>query len=210
MAISSHTHQRSLLPKIGWSITIILALYFVATRALHFFIVTPESYGPYFWPRAPWVAAHVAFGVLALLLGPFQFSSRIRSRHTRIHRAMGRIYLLCVLLGALAGLYLAATSKIGLTYTYGLYCLAMTWMITGSMAFLAIRKRNVEQHREWMLRSYVVTFAFVTNRIVVDVLEYLKIGEPKERLILMSWACWAVPLFFVEVLLQFRKIFRNG
>jgi len=65
----------------------------------------------------------------------------------------------------------------------------------------------VEQHREWMIRSYVVTFAFVVFRFVVEAVQVMRIGTIVEQLTLASWICWAVPLLLTEVILQGRKIF---
>jgi Predicted membrane protein (DUF2306) len=47
-----------------------------------------------------------------------------------------------------------------------LFMLCVAWVVTTGMALYAIRERRIEQHREWMLRSYTVTFAFVTYRKV--------------------------------------------
>ena len=76
------------------------------------------------------------------------------------------------------------------------------WLVTTSMAVLAIRRRNVLQHRQWMMRSYAVTFAFVTFRFGVDALAAQGLPVPDAQVI-MAWACWAVPLLLLEPLLQF-------
>jgi hypothetical protein len=55
-------------------------------------------------------------------------------------------------------------------YVSGFFGLACTWVVTTSMGYVAIRNRAVEQHREWMIRSYVVTFAFVTFRLLDQLL----------------------------------------
>src|SRR5450631_4287063 len=51
---------------------------------------------------------HTLSGVIALLAGPIQFSSRLRQRHLKFHRVLGRIYVVCVLIGALTGIALAS------------------------------------------------------------------------------------------------------
>jgi hypothetical protein len=84
--------------------------------------------------------------------------------------------------------------------------LCTAWIVTTSMAVLAIRRRNVVQHREWMLRSYTVTFAFVTFRLFVDVSSRLHLLSHDDIATIMAWACWAVPLLLVEPLIQLRKI----
>src|SRR5271170_3040320 len=43
---------------------------------------------------------HTLSGLLALVIGPIQFSSRFRRRHLRLHRVLGRIYVLSVFVGS--------------------------------------------------------------------------------------------------------------
>src|ERR1017187_2221559 len=49
---------------------------------------------------------HTLAGIFALLIGPLNFSSRIRQRHLKFHRVLGRIYVLSVLIGAATGVAL--------------------------------------------------------------------------------------------------------
>ena len=61
------------------------------------------------------------------------------------------------------------------------------------------------QHREWMMRSYAVTFAFVTFRFGVDTLASQGVAVSDAQGI-MAWACWALPLLLLEPLLQLRRL----
>jgi hypothetical protein len=65
----------------------------------------------------------------------------------------------------------------------------------------------VEQHREWMVRSYAVTFGFVTFRVVYAILDIMEFGTMVERMTAASWLGWIVPLFLTESVMQGRKIF---
>src|ERR1700751_6311738 len=47
---------------------------------------------------------HTLCGVIALLAGPLQFSSRFRQRHLKFHRVLGRIYVISVFVGAFTGI----------------------------------------------------------------------------------------------------------
>jgi hypothetical protein len=51
---------------------------------------------------------HVLAGTAALLIGPVQFSSRIRRRYLGLHRVLGRIYVISVFVGSFTGIALAA------------------------------------------------------------------------------------------------------
>jgi uncharacterized membrane protein HdeD (DUF308 family) len=197
--------KKNYFSKLAWGVIILLALYFIVTNALNYFTLTEEAYGNYFWPRVNWVFPHVIFGILAMLVGPFQFSNKLRARYLVIHRRLGYVYLVSILLGATAGIALSLTSKVNLTYKMGLFFLAVAWLLTSGMALFFILKRKITQHKEWMVRSYVVTFAFVIFRLFADLMTYYEISDAADRNALMSWACWAVPLLFLEPILQYRK-----
>jgi hypothetical protein len=80
-------------------------------------------------------------------------------------------------------------------------------VVTTTLAVVAVRRGLIEQHREWMIRSYVVTFAFVVFRMLFGALQMTAIGTRTEQLAVSSWFCWAVPLLVTEAVLQGRKIF---
>src|ERR1700733_4641690 len=46
---------------------------------------------------------HTLAGIFALLIGPINFSSRIRQRHLPLHRVLGRIYVASVFVGSFTG-----------------------------------------------------------------------------------------------------------
>lgn len=182
-----------------------LSVYFVWDKTPRYFVFTEQSYSPYFWSRHNWVFIHVVFGILALLIGPFQFVPAIRNRYLNVHRWMGRTYLMSTLIGGVAGFYMATTSQVNFTYKYGLISLALVWITTGTMAYISIRNLNITQHREWMIRSYVVTFGFTAFRLLDEMLINVIPDQP-DRLGLLSWICWTVPLIIAEVCIQSVKV----
>lgn len=78
-------------------------------------------------------------GGLALIIGPFQFMPRLRDRNRRLHRRLGRVYLIAVALSSLAALVIALGVISGLSGAIGLSLLALTWFFTGLMAYRQIR-----------------------------------------------------------------------
>jgi uncharacterized membrane protein len=105
---------------------------------------------------------HTIAGTLALLIGPINFSSRIRQRYLRLHRILGRIYVISVFVGSFTGIALAA-GRPGLP---GTSMQAAAWMVCTTAAFITARNRQIVQHRQWMARSYAVTFTFVSSRVL--------------------------------------------
>jgi len=105
---------------------------------------------------------HTLAGVFALLIGPINFSTRIRQRYLQLHRVLGRIYVISVFVGAFTGIALAA-GRPGLP---GTSMQAAAWIVCTTAAFITARNRQIIQHRQWMARSYAVTFTFVSSRVL--------------------------------------------
>jgi uncharacterized membrane protein len=105
---------------------------------------------------------HTLCGTFALLAGPLQFSSRFRQRHLKLHRIVGRIYFISVIIGAFTGIALA-TGRPGLP---GTAMQGATWIVCTTVAVIAAHNRQVAVHRQWMARSYAVTFTFVSSRVL--------------------------------------------
>lgn len=105
---------------------------------------------------------HTFCGVVALLAGPLQFSSRLRGRYLRLHRLLGRSYVVSVFIGALTGIALAA----GRPGMPGTCTQAAAWIVCTTAAFVTARNRQIAKHRRWMVRSYAVTFTFVSSRVL--------------------------------------------
>jgi uncharacterized membrane protein YfcA len=53
-----------------------------------------------------WLLPHAVAGACALLLGPMQFSDRLRSRFTNLHRVVGRVYGAGALIAAPLGAFI--------------------------------------------------------------------------------------------------------
>jgi uncharacterized membrane protein len=105
---------------------------------------------------------HTLCGVIALLAGPVQFSSRLRQRHLKFHRVLGRIYVISVFVGALTGVALSA----GRPGMPGTSVQAAAWIVCTTAAVITARNRQIARHRRWMVRSYAVTFTFVSSRVL--------------------------------------------
>ena len=104
---------------------------------------------------------HTLAGTFALLIGPINFSSRIRQRYLQLHRILGRVYLISVFVGSFTGIALAS-GRPGLP---GTSMQAAAWMVCTTAAVIAARNRQIVVHRQWMARSYAVTFTFVSSRV---------------------------------------------
>ena len=180
------------------------AVAFFYAFAVPYFLST--SYGPpEYAPRHGWLMLHIVGVTIALLTGPVQLWLGLADRGMDWHRRMGIGYLGGVALGSIGGYYMAIHTDFGFVFGAGLFSMATAWVLTTALAFLAIKRSLIEQHKEWMIRSYVVTFAFVTFR-VASVALASRVGRPGEVDTVLAWAAWAMPLLVTEAILQGRKI----
>jgi hypothetical protein len=196
------------------TILLLAAITWFVTRAGHYLTdYSLTSYTGYFWPRRFGLVAHLSGGILALLTGLFQIWLGLTHRTGGVHRILGRLYAAGVLIASTGGFYLALTIPGQLAYRTGLLLLNAAWLVTTGMALCSIHTRRIQQHREWMLRSYIVTFAFVTYRLGEKLLRQWitlpDVPDADDIAIMMAWACWAVPLLFAEPLIQLQSM-RQG
>lgn len=188
------------------SLAALIALGFFISVALPYLLLDPAVLARY-EPRRAWLLVHVAAGGVALLAGPVQLWLGISGAARHVHRRLGLTYVTAIAVGSLAAFYLAATTTLGWGFATGITGLGIAWVLTTSLAIAAVRRGLIEQHREWMVRSYVVTFAFVTFRAVWAALQAAGVGTLTEQLAIASWFCWAAPLLALEATLQGRRIF---
>jgi hypothetical protein len=180
-----------------------VGMYFWFDAALRYFLHFDESVFRRYWPNRGWLTAHIAGGTLALLLGPFQFWTGLKLRQPKLHRLLGYTYALGILLGGATSFVLAFRASIP-DFGFSLFFLGVAWWVTLGMALIAIRNRRFDAHRDWMIRSYIVTFGFVAFRYLVK-WELLN-GLGRGKLASVGWACWVVPLLFAEIFLHWKSV----
>ena len=197
--------------RVSWRLAVFLALtgiaaiVFVGLAAIPYYL--SASYGPpEYAPRRGWLMLHISGGIVAILTGPVQLWLGLGDRGMTWHRRMGKAYMAAVGAGALGAYYMALKTDFGWLFGASLVGLATAWVTTTGMAYLAITKSLIEQHKEWMIRSYVVTFAFVIFRLLQPMLQ--NVGTVTEQLAAAGWLSWTIPLLTTELVLQGRKILR--
>jgi hypothetical protein len=191
---------------IAWAGIIAIAVAFVVKYVLFYFRHYDAASFDTYWPRRTWLFLHISGGTVALLTGPLQFWTGLRQRNLTFHRWIGRLFLLGVAMGISGSIGLAVMASGTWAFEVGLMGLASAWLVTTFMAYYSIRKGLVALHKEWMIRAYVVTFAFVFFRILSDYTPMLRLRPENDRDITIAWACWVVPLAVTEMIFQVRRI----
>ena len=161
--------------------------------------------------KAFWYYAHLATAIAPLILGPFQFWTWLRVKHTLIHRTLGKIYLAGSFLGGLTALYLGVTidlegSKVSL------FLLSTTWLFMTIAAWITIRNKNIIGHRLFVIRSYALAMVFVILRLVGDIPQdklFFFIKSPEIRDTTLEWISWIIPLLAIELIYSWIPLLRN-
>ena len=192
----------------GWVLMMLLAA-FVTVVSLRYFVLRPEVAAgeplrEKFASHLPMLLAHVLGGTVALFLGPWQFLTKLRDRHLKLHRWVGRIYLSAVLVGGVAGLYMASIAFGGLPTATGFGGLAVLWLATATRAYRRVRQGDYEAHREWMIRNYALTFAAVTLRLQLPLLMLAGLSFTAAYTA-VAWLSWVPNLIAVELYLTGKR-----
>jgi MFS family permease len=195
------------------TLLIIAALFsalFILNNALPYFDFNSQSYFKEdIYPFRYALIIHIVFGIFALVAGTFQLFFNWQKDKKIRHRRVGLLYIFSILISVISSIYLsvfhAILHKSYITFGVGLLGLALAWIITTLMAYASILKRHIDQHQEWMIRSYVVTLGFVFFRIVFGFLEQVVHLPHIDSGNIAAWSCWSVPLLICEVVLQRNK-----
>lgn len=144
---------------------------------------------------------HVLFGLVAMLIGPFQFLKRFRTEHLKLHRGFGYVYFLSVILSSLSGLVIAQYAMGGLMATTGFTVLSLLWFFITLKSMMAILGNNLRGHKKWSFLGYSLTFASITQRILLLVpllssVPFLPIYR------LSAWLPWMLNLSIAYLLLK--------
>ena len=205
----------SLKQKIGWVILLLMALLPVL-YSLGYLTMDPDNFS-FAQQKAVYTAhitmlmTHIIAAMLAILIGPFQFLPRLRKgRLLKIHRWLGRAYLLSILFGGISGLYMAQFAYGGIITELGFGALACLWLYSGYRAYKHIRNKDIEGHREWMIRNYALTLAGLMLRVWVPLSEPTGIDFTMAYRFI-GWLCWVPNLLIAEwIVRRTRRAPRRG
>jgi uncharacterized membrane protein len=149
---------------------------------------------------------HVSLGGIALLSGWSQFFKNIRNRYLKLHRGLGLVYIIAVLLSGLASLYIAYYTAGGMIAIVGFEALGILWLFTTIKAYQAIKAKALNAHENWMIRSYALTFAAVTLRLWLPLFMEVFHLSFIDAYRIIAWLCWVPNLFIAEMIIRQKYI----
>ena len=187
-------------------------VFFVVFGVLTVFVTYMKNRG-FFDPASPtakhyapglqFLLIHGFFGVLALALGIFQLSNRLRARFLSLHRKLGYVYIACVFVAAPMALPLAAAID-SPSLVAASAVQALGWIVTTAIALYCVRMGNIVQHRRWMIRGYFFAMVFTVARLIIPIPAVLAMGDAGIEIVV--WSTIAAAAFLPSIFLDWRAI----
>ena len=157
-----------------------------------------QHIGPFKWILLP----HGLAAACALFLGPLQFSDRLRRRFAKAHRVMGRFYVAGVLVGAPMGIYVQHfEERLGgpRSFTIATVADAAVWILATAVAMVFILQGKVQQHRQWMTRSFACAIVFLEVRLIAGLTHWDQYIET------IVWFCVVAAFPLADLTLQIQE-----
>ena len=195
----------------GSQAKLVLFVIFFAVTAFVTYMKNAQIFDPaseiarHFAPGTLFLIPHAIFAGVAMVMGAFQFSNRLRSRYLRVHRVMGYIYVVCVMIGAPIAIPLAARVDTP-SLVAASAVQSFGWMFCTGVALYCIRMGNMQQHRRWMIRGYPFAMVFTVARIIIPIPPILRSGFVGIEIVV--WTSIALAAFLPSVLLDWRSVAR--
>lgn len=149
--------------------------------------------------------SHIIPGGIALLIGWLQFNKQIRTKKLKWHRTIGNLYVLASLMSSIAAIYIAFYATGGIITSMGFMCLGVFWFFSTSKAYISIRNKNIDVHKEMMIYSYAACLAAVTLRLWLPLLSAL-FNDFMKAYLAVAWISWVPNLMVAYYIIRRQRI----
>ncbi len=185
-----------------------ITLQYVPVRTDSAFLQTKQDY----LHITPWLIAffiHVFTSMFALAAGFTQFSRFMLRRYKRVHRTVGKYYVIDVLfITGPASFIMALLANGGMSSRIAFTCLSLLWMFTTAKAWQTATAKQFTLHRNWMYRSYALTLSAVILRGWKWLLIALFHLRPLDACRVVAWMGFVPNLLVAEWIIR-RYFFRE-
>jgi uncharacterized membrane protein len=149
---------------------------------------------------------HIIPGALFLALALLQFVPSIRARHLKVHRWLGRILVVTGLVIGVSALVMSFTMNIGgPNETAATTLFAILFLFCLIKAYRHIRRKEVAQHREWMIRAFAIGLGVATTRPIVGMFFAFRKLPPHEFFGIAFWLGFTITFFAGEAWIDYTR-----
>ena len=143
---------------------------------------------------------HILSAPLVLLGGLILLSESVRRHHSGLHRVLGRVQVVVLLLLVLPSSVVMSRHAFG-GWGAGLSFLLLS-LATATCAILGVayaRRRRYDRHRRWMSRCYLLICSAVALRLISGTAGLVGVPSPEGAYIVAAWSSWLLPLAAFEI-----------
>jgi uncharacterized membrane protein len=161
----------------------------------------------------PWRIAffvHVFSSMFVLVAGFTQFSAYLLKHYKKLHRVIGKIYVIDILfVSGPASFIMALLANGGIPSRIAFTTLAILWITTTAKGWQTAMAGQFTAHREWMMRSYALTLSAVTLRAWKWLLIALFHLRPLDTYMIVAWMGFVPNLLFIEWQIRQKRNSKN-
>ncbi len=152
---------------------------------------------------------HISTSLIVLFTGIFQFVNYLLVHYPRLHRVLGKIYIVTVLFySAPSGLIMSFYANGGIWAKVSFVSISLLWWIFSFIAYRKIKQRKVPEHINYMIRSYALTLSAISLRLYVILIPQIIHLHSHEMYTLVAWLSWVPNLLIAEVIIR-AKFFQR-
>ncbi len=142
---------------------------------------------------------HVFTSILVLVAGFTQFSKKFLKQQPKLHRTVGYIYVINILMvTGPSGLLMSFYANGGVSSQTAFVLLSVLWMGFTAMALYKAIKKDFKAHRIFMIRSFALTLSAITLRCWKVLLVNFTDVQPMDRYRIIAWLGWTLNLIIAE------------
>ncbi|MBL6445539.1 DUF2306 domain-containing protein [Fulvivirga sp. 29W222] len=142
---------------------------------------------------------HVITSCFCLIAGFTQFSDKLLRSRPKIHRTMGWLYVIVVLLfSGPSGLIMSVYANGGIPSQIAFTTLSILWIFFTYKGFKTAVRGDFSTHRKFMIRSYALTLSALTLRAWKLVIVLAFRPQPMDVYMLVAWLGWVPNLLIAE------------
>jgi uncharacterized membrane protein len=167
--------------------------------------ITPDN-ARFFAVPLP-VVIHILSALPFCILGAFQFVPGFRRRRPGWHRLAGRLLVLCGLAAGLSGLWMTQfyplSPQFQTNLLYGFRMLFGSAMVLSiALGLIAILRRDITQHRVWMIRGYAIGQGAGTQALTALLWVLIFGTQDQHTHELLMGASWVINLVVAEWIIR--------
>jgi uncharacterized membrane protein len=144
---------------------------------------------------------HICSGPVVLFTGLLLLSEYVRRRHAGVHRFLGRVQVVVLLVFVLpSGVVMSRHAFAGWPAGLSFLVLSAATAVCAIVGVVHARRRRYDRHRRWMLRSYILICSAVSLRLISGAAGLVGLPSPENAYIVAVWSSWLFPLAAYEIL----------